>query len=149
MTNLRPCHLEFVTFGDGTKGTMIGSGLLKVLGMPKLENVLLVDGLKTNLINISQLYDHNLSVKFTKNKFSVVYSFNTCVMEGKRLLKNYYILTYSGTCYSTLLNNSNIWHRRLNHINHKNLNETIATNVVLGIPKMKIDLEKVSGPCQI
>ena len=49
MTNLKPCHLEFVTFGDGTKGTMIGSGLLKVLGMPKLENVLLVDGLKTNL----------------------------------------------------------------------------------------------------
>ena len=83
MTILKPCNLEFVTFGDGAKGTMIGSGLLKVLGMPKLENVLLVDGLKTNIINISQLCDHKLFVKFTKNKFSVVYNFNKCVIEGE------------------------------------------------------------------
>ena len=149
MTNLKPCNLEFVTFGDGAKGIMMSSGLLKVLGMPKLENVLIVDTLKTNIINISQLCDHNLFVKFTKNKFSMVYNFNKCVMEGERLSNNYYLLTYSGTCYTTLLNNSNIWHRRLNHINHKNLNETIATNVVLGILKMKIDLEKVCGPCEI
>ena len=26
MTNLQPCDLDFVTFGDGVKGTMIGNG---------------------------------------------------------------------------------------------------------------------------
>ena len=36
LTNLQPCNLESVTFGDGAKGTMIGSGLLNVPGMPKL-----------------------------------------------------------------------------------------------------------------
>ena len=40
LTNLQPCNLEFVTFSDGVKGTMIGSCLLKVPGMPKLENVI-------------------------------------------------------------------------------------------------------------
>ena len=66
------------------KGTTIGNGLLKVPNMPKLENVFLVDGLKANLINVSQLCDHNLFFKFTKNKCSVVDRSNTCVMEGER-----------------------------------------------------------------
>ena len=39
--------------------------------MPKLENVLLVNGLKVNLINTSKLYDHILFFKFTKEKCSV------------------------------------------------------------------------------
>ena len=43
LTNLQPCNLESVTFGDGAKGTIIGNSLLKVPGMPKLENVLLVN----------------------------------------------------------------------------------------------------------
>ena len=134
-------------FGDGAKGTMIDNGLLKVLGMPKLENILLVGGLKANLISINQLYDHNLFVKFTNNKCSMVDNSNTCVMEGERSSNNYYLLTCSGTCCTTLLNISNIWHRRLDHINHKNLSETIAVDAVLGIPKIKIDLEKVCGLC--
>ena len=67
MTNLHPCNLEYVTFGGGTKSTMIGIGLLKVLGVPKLENVL-INGLKVNLISISQLCDHNLFVQFTIKK---------------------------------------------------------------------------------
>ena len=66
-TNLQPCNLEYVTFGDGAKGSMIGSGLLKALGMPKLENVLLMNEIKVNIISISQLCDQNLFVKFTKD----------------------------------------------------------------------------------
>ena len=53
LTNLQHCNLESVTFGDGVKGTMIDSGLLKVQSMPKLENVLLVNVLKVNLISIN------------------------------------------------------------------------------------------------
>ena len=68
MKNIQPWNLGSMTFGDGAKGIVIGSGLLKVLGMPELENVLLMNGLKVNLINISQLCDQNLSVKFTKDK---------------------------------------------------------------------------------
>ena len=33
ITNLQPCNLEFVTFGDGAKGTVLCSGSLKVPGM--------------------------------------------------------------------------------------------------------------------
>ena len=108
LTDLQPCNLESMTFGDGDKGTVIGSDLLKVPGMPKLENVLLVNGLKVNLISISQLCDHNFFVQFTKDKCSVIDSTNTCVMKGKKSSNNCYLLTYSGSCCTTLLNNSNI-----------------------------------------
>ena len=97
-TNLQPCNLKFVTFGDGFKGVVHGSGLLKVLGMPKVENVLLIEGLKSNLISISQLCDHNLFIKLTKNKYSMIDNSNTCVMEGERSSYNCYLLTCSGTC---------------------------------------------------
>ena len=46
MTNLQPFNLESVTFGDGAKGTKFSNGLLKVPSMPKLENVLLLNGIK-------------------------------------------------------------------------------------------------------
>ena len=149
MTNFQPYNLESVTFGDGAKGAVIGSGLLNVLGIDKLEIVLLVNGLKVNLINISQFGDKNFFVKFTKDKCSVTDNINTCVMEGKISFENGYLLTCSRNFFTTLLNNSDIQHRRLGHISHKNLCETIIVDVVLGNPNMKIDLEKVCGPCQI
>ena len=36
LTDLQPCKLEFVTFGVGGKGIVIGSGLLKIICIPKL-----------------------------------------------------------------------------------------------------------------
>ena len=77
MTNLQPCGLESITFGDGGKGTVLGSGSLKIPGMPKLKNVMLINGLKVNLISISQLCDENLLVQFTKESCSVTKSFNS------------------------------------------------------------------------
>ena len=71
VTNLQPCNLESMTFDDGVRDTMIGSGLLKVLGIPKLENVIIVNELKVIPMSISQFCDHNLFVKFTKNAQSL------------------------------------------------------------------------------
>ena len=42
-------------FRDGSNTGVIGRGTVSILGIPKLDNVLLVDGLKANLISISQL----------------------------------------------------------------------------------------------
>ena len=46
-----------VTFRDGVKGRVLEKGALDVDGLPKLKSVLHVEGLKTNLISISQLCD--------------------------------------------------------------------------------------------
>ncbi|XP_073152719.1 uncharacterized protein [Henckelia pumila] len=56
-----------VTYGGGANGYIVGKGTLNVEGLPKLHNVLHVEGLNSNLISISQLCDDDLYVKFDKN----------------------------------------------------------------------------------
>ena len=68
LTNPQPSSLDFVTFGDGAKGSVMGLGSFTVPKMPKLRYVLLVEGLKANPVNISQLCDQDLFVKFTKDR---------------------------------------------------------------------------------
>ena len=58
----------FVTFGDNTKGKIIGIGNIGNSPTPIIENALLVDNLKHNLLSISQLYDKGYRVVFETSK---------------------------------------------------------------------------------
>ncbi|XP_073138952.1 uncharacterized protein [Henckelia pumila] len=49
-----------VTYGGGANGKIIGKDTLNVEGLPKLHNVLHVEGLNANLISISQLCDDDI-----------------------------------------------------------------------------------------
>ena len=55
-----------VTFGDGSKSLIRGIGTIDIPGLPVFEDVWYVDGLKANLLSISQIYDNRLNVLFTK-----------------------------------------------------------------------------------
>nr|GMC60538.1 uncharacterized protein LOC109187072 [Ipomoea batatas] len=67
--NLENIHYKsegHVTFGDGEKGQIIASGTLNVHVLPRLPKVFLIQGLKANLISISQLCEDELKVEFSK-----------------------------------------------------------------------------------
>ena len=51
----KSCINSYVTFGNGRKGKILGIGNLINDVSPKLDNVLWVRGLTSNLISISQL----------------------------------------------------------------------------------------------
>ena len=53
-----------VTFGDNNKGKIIGKGTIGNKLNFSIDNVLLVDGLKHNLLSISQLCDKGYIVRF-------------------------------------------------------------------------------------
>ena len=55
---------------------------------------------------------------------------------GKGIILGSSSLKVPRTCSTTLINNLDIWHRRLGHISPRSLNETIAADVVLGILKI-------------
>lgn len=59
MKEVKPYTNSYVTFGDGTKGKIVGKGKLVYPGIPNLEYILLVGGLTTNIISISKLYDQD------------------------------------------------------------------------------------------
>ncbi|XP_010539141.1 PREDICTED: uncharacterized protein LOC104813272 [Tarenaya hassleriana] len=68
-----------VTFGDGKQGKILGKGTLNQTGLPRLHDVKVVQGLKANLISISQLCDNGMRVKFTKNACFVMDTDNKCI----------------------------------------------------------------------
>ena len=53
-----------VTFGDNGKGKIVGIGKVKITPYTSMENMLLVDKLKHNLLSISQLCDKGFKVIF-------------------------------------------------------------------------------------
>ena len=63
---LSRCHEGgTVTFGDDSKGKIIGICNIKIgSSSPLTENIILVDGLKHNLLSISQLCDRGFKVIF-------------------------------------------------------------------------------------
>jgi len=58
---------ELVTFGNNDKGKIRGKGTISKLNYAKIENVLYVEGLKHNLLSISQLCDSGFEVVFKPN----------------------------------------------------------------------------------
>ena len=57
----------YVTFGDNNKGKITGKGTIGNKSNFFIEDVLLVDGLKHNLLSISQLCDKGYIVRFESN----------------------------------------------------------------------------------
>jgi len=51
-----------VTFGDDSKGKIVGISNIILGSSPLIENVVLVDGLKHNLLSFSQLCDKGFKV---------------------------------------------------------------------------------------
>jgi hypothetical protein len=65
-------HQEYVTFGDDTKGKVLGTGIIKVNDHFTLNDVALVDNLRYNLLFVSQLVDADLDVLFRKSSSRVL-----------------------------------------------------------------------------
>lgn len=67
LVDIKSYSTSFITFGDGTKCGIKGVGNLAYNRVLRLNDVLLVKGLTTNLISISQFCDQGLKVNFTKS----------------------------------------------------------------------------------
>ena len=68
-----------VTFGDGSKFLIRGIGIVDILGLPVFEDVWYVDGLKANLLSISQICNNGLNVLFTKYECEILDEGGDCV----------------------------------------------------------------------
>ncbi|KAK2368373.1 gag-protease polyprotein [Trifolium repens] len=89
LKELRPCSKGSVTFGDGAKGRIKGIGKLGDPSLPYLDKVLLVEGLTTNLISISQLCEKGLDVYFS-NSECIIANDQKVVMKGVKTTNKFY-----------------------------------------------------------
>nr|GEV07491.1 kinase-interacting protein 1-like [Tanacetum cinerariifolium] len=138
----------YVAFGGNLKGGKIsGKGKIKTDKLD-FDDVYFVKELKFNLFSVSQICDKKNSVFFTDTECVVLSSDFKLPDENHVLLrvpreKNMYnvdlknvVLLGDLTCLfaKATLDESNLWHRRLGHINFKTMNKHVKGNLVRGLP---------------
>ena len=82
-----------VTFGNNAPVAIKGKGIVFLKEKVKYGNVLFIDGLKHNLLSVSQMCDHEHEVVFS-SKNCVVRNIDTSkvIIKGKRTPSNIYVL---------------------------------------------------------
>nr|GFB17022.1 ribonuclease H-like domain-containing protein [Tanacetum cinerariifolium] len=138
----------YVAFGGNPKGgKILGKGKIKTCKLD-LEDVYFVKELKFNLFSVSQMCDKKNKVLFTDSECLVLSPDFKLSDESQVLLReprenNMYNVNLkdiipSGdlTCLfaKAIIDESNLWHRRLGHINFKTINKLVKGNLVRGLP---------------
>ncbi|KAL0546255.1 hypothetical protein IC582_016161 [Cucumis melo] len=150
-TNLNYCVTGHVIFGDGAKEKIIAKGNIDKDDLPRLNDVRYVDGLKANLISISQLCDQGYKVSFNDIGCVVMNKENQICMSDKRKADNYYNWNsnMSDTCQLIRSDQIWLWHRKLGHVSMRGLEKVIKNKAVVGIPNLDVNGNFFCGDCQI
>ena len=144
-----------ITFGDDSKGFTKGYGLISKENVI-IDNVSLVEGLKHNLLSVSQLCDRGHQVWFSDEACVVSNKKNNnVVLQGKRK-GNVYIADFNSpnadqiTCLfsKASTDESWLWHKKLSHLNFKSMNELVKKDLVRGLPKMEFFKDGLCDACQ-
>ncbi|GKE90977.1 retrovirus-related pol polyprotein from transposon TNT 1-94, partial [Tanacetum coccineum] len=132
-----------VVFGDNTSCITEGYGSINFGGIVFFK-VAFVNGLKYNLISITQLCDANYIVQFN-NKQGTIFNANKEFMLRAPRRNDVYVLdmsslTPNGACFFAKASESVnwLWHKRPSHLNFKNINKLAKQNKVLGLPSLFI-----------
>jgi hypothetical protein len=154
LEDVRPYAKSYATFGDGAKGKILGIGNLIKDGLPRLDNVLLVKGLTTNLISISQLCDQGMEVNFSKPECKITDKKCDMHMRGTRSKDNCYLWlsqeeAHLSTCLVSKEEEVKLWHQKLCHLNLKRMKKAIASEAIRGLLKLKFFEDNICGECQI
>ena len=144
-----------VTFGDNSKGVIQGIGIIGNNTKTLIKHVLFVEGLKHNLLSISQLCDKGFRVCFDAHACHIIDSnTNKVAYIGKRHENVYVIyieeieLNNESCLIANDVNDSWLWHRRLGHASMKTLSKLVKNDLVIGLPKLNFNKNKICDACQ-
>ena len=104
-----------------------------------------------NLLDISQIYDQDFMVLFSKGKCLIMDESGKKLISGVRTLNNCYGLVPDAdiVCNSIRLPNKDLWNQRMGHASYKHLSIVSKHKSVLGVPKLSRVSNVVCGPCQL
>nr|GEV91308.1 putative ribonuclease H-like domain-containing protein [Tanacetum cinerariifolium] len=153
---------RYVAFGGNPKGGKISSKGKIRIGKLDYDDVYFVKELKFNLFSVSQMCDKKNSVLFIDTE-CIVLSFKFKLLDDNQVLlrvpreKNMYnvdlkniVLSGDLTCLfaKATLDESNLWHRRIGHINLKTMNNLVKGNLVRGLPSKVFENDHTCVACK-
>ncbi|KAJ9547722.1 hypothetical protein OSB04_020265 [Centaurea solstitialis] len=145
-----------VGFGRNQKGKIKGYGMI-VKGEITVNQVSYVDGLKHNLISVSQLCDNGMDVMF-KIMFCIMYKADTLieVMRANRI-GDLHLLCYDTLeakeeiCLLSYVKNEEawLWHTSFCHLSFHTLEKLVRLKLVKGLPEMKFEKDHLCSTCEM
>nr|GEW73622.1 hypothetical protein [Tanacetum cinerariifolium] len=162
LSDFKEINAGYVAFGGNPKGgTITGKGKIRT-GKLDFDDVYFVKELKSNLFSISQMCDKKNNVLFIDIE-CLVLSFDFKLPDENyvlfRVLRennmyNVYLKNIVSlgdlTCLfaKATLDESNLWHRRLGHINFKTMNKLVKENLVRGLPSKVFENNHTCDACK-
>nr|GEU45247.1 hypothetical protein [Tanacetum cinerariifolium] len=152
----------YVAFGGNPMGGKItGKGKIKTCKLD-FDNVYFVKELKFNLFSVSQMCDKKNSVLFTDTECLVLSPDFKLPDESQVLLRvprenimynvnlKNIVPSWDLTCLfaKATLDESNLWHKRLGHINFKTINKLVKGNIARGLPTKVFENNNTCVACK-
>nr|GEW86605.1 ribonuclease H-like domain-containing protein [Tanacetum cinerariifolium] len=162
LSNFEELNGGYVAFGGNPKGGKItGKGKIKTCKLD-FDDVYFVKELNFNLFSISQMCDKKNSVLFTDTGCLVLSPDFKMPAESQVLLRvpkenNMYNVNLKNIVPSgdltflfekATIDESNLWHRRLGHINFKTINKLVKGNLVRGLPTKVFENDNTCVACK-
>nr|GEU77914.1 DNA-directed DNA polymerase [Tanacetum cinerariifolium] len=162
LSNFEELNGRYVAFGGNPKsGKISGKGKYKTCKLD-FDDVYFVKELKFNLFSVSQMCDKKNSFLFTDTECLVLSPDFKQPDESQVLLRvprenNMYNVNLKNivpfgnlTCLfiKATIDESNLWHRRLAHINFKTINKLVKGNLVRGLPTKVFENDNTYVACK-
>ncbi|GKC59093.1 putative ribonuclease H-like domain-containing protein [Tanacetum coccineum] len=162
LTDYQEIDGGFVVFGGSPKGGKITRKGKIRNGKLDFEDVYFVKELMFNIFSVSQMCDKKISVLFIETECLVLSPDFKLLDESQVLLKvprqnNMYnfdlknVVPSGGlTCLfaKAIIDESNLWHMRLSHINFKTMNKLVRGNLVRGLSLKLFENDHTCVTCQ-
>ena len=143
-STISPKDRGYVTFGDNAKGKIVVEGKVGKSPNPTIDDVLLVNDLKHNLLSISQFCDEKCKVVFEPFR-CVVYDDNECALfVGSRHINIYVVDLFdlealNKRCLVSVKGDTWLWHRWLRYASMHTISKLSRKELVKSLPKIKFE----------
>ncbi|KAL4386886.1 hypothetical protein GQ457_09G029220 [Hibiscus cannabinus] len=114
-----------------------------------ISDVLLVPDTDQNLLSVGQLLEKNYSIVF-KNKSCLIFYPTGCELVSVAMNERSFVLDWNSltsNAYSSIIDETNLWHKRLGHVNYSTLCHLYKSDLVLNLSKV-IKHGEMCGVCQ-
>jgi hypothetical protein len=144
---------DSITFEDSSQGKVLGHGKIAITTEHSISKVL-IESLDYNLLLISQLYEISYNCCFT-NKGMTVFrrSDDSFVFKGV-LRGELYLVDFVpeevklDKCLIAKRNMGLLWHRRLSHVDMRNLHKLQRDGHILGLTNIVFEKDRPGRACQ-
>ncbi|KAM5583100.1 hypothetical protein ABKV19_003159 [Rosa sericea] len=148
---------QTVKLGNNTRMNVMGKGTIRlsVEGFVQVvSGVFYIPELKNNLLSVGQLQEKGLAILIQNNMCKTFHPSRGLIVESSMIANRMFVMLAAmspkeSTCFqATCENETQLWHRRLGHLNYKGLRTLHYKKMVKGLPFLKAPT-KVCSDCLI